>query len=164
MAVTDDRDTPFWRTIGDLPDERFPLISVPGHMIDRPHRSSQLRVLCTPCARIAWFAGREICRHPDWLAAPVTEWAKALRCAGCGSRRLVVHEYHDPEGSEFMQTAHDSLGAAWERLKTWLAEEGLDVERWRDVVKDAPPRDTDARGQRPDPDGAYRSAHHSRSG
>lgn len=140
MSETDD-DIPFWRTVRTLPDDAFPLLTgIGGRLIALPHRGNQAHVSCTTCRHSRMFSGLELCKaFPTYLRAPVEVWAAALRCGECGGRRLQIAAYNDASAHGFQTGPNDPAQYVWwRRLDAYLSSCGLDIEAFRDVIRDPP--------------------------
>lgn len=124
----------------DQPEGIPYLTGVDGLMIDLPHRGNSLRLRCRSCQRTVVIGGHQIVgQFTPWLRAPVSEWASTLSCSVCRSRWIVVSSVADPSADAFTLSTQDDGRIVWaRRLQTWLAEVGLDVRSFRDVLRDLP--------------------------
>lgn len=103
-----------------------------------------VRVHCWGCRRTVDFSGRDLCAHfQTWLTRPRADWARALRCSECGSKRLQIHERNDAAAQgEFLGFgAHLSLAVSLLRLRIRLAESGLSIMDVLPQLRDIPPPD-----------------------
>lgn len=128
------------------PDRDFP--SIPraweGPLLMPVRFGWLVRVHCWGCRRTVDFNGRDLCTHfRAWLTRPRADWARALRCSECGSKRLQIHERNDATAQgEFLGFgAHLSLAVSVLRLRTRLAEIGLGVMDYMPQLRDIPPPD-----------------------
>lgn len=103
-----------------------------------------IRVFCWGCRRTVDFSGSDLCAHfAAWLTRPRADWARALRCGECGSKRLQIHERNDATAQgEFLGFgAHLSLAVSLLRLRTRLAEVGLSLMDFLPHLRDIPSPD-----------------------
>ena len=128
------------------PDSDFP--SIPraweGTLLLPVRFGWLIRVHCWGCRRTVDFNGADLCtRFRAWLTRPRADWAQALRCSECGSKRLQVHERNDAAAQvEFLGFgAHLSLAVSLLRLRTRLAEVGLGLADFAPLLRDIPPPD-----------------------
>ncbi len=136
--MSQEEDTPFWRGIGSTPDDHFPIGLHHFPLIEVPDRGSQLRVLCCVCRREGRFTGLDLIRQfPDWLTRDACEWACALCCDSCGSRRLSVSMANDPNAHGFRSSHRDTSDVLrMRRLIAWLPEGGLRLDDVAYLLRD----------------------------
>lgn len=138
--------TPAERYFLSAPDSVFP--NVPraweGPLLMAVRFGWIVSVHCWGCRRTIDFNGRDLCTHfPDWLTRPRTDWARALRCSVCGSKRLQIHERNDEAAQgEFLGFGgHLSSAVSLLRLRSRLADSGLSVVDFWSQLGDIPPPD-----------------------
>jgi len=103
-----------------------------------------LCVHCWGCRRTVDFNGHALCANfTVWLKRPRADWARALRCSACGSKRLQIHERNDAAAhGEFLGFGgHLSLAVSLLRLRSRLAEAGLSLTDFLPHLTDIPPPD-----------------------
>ncbi|WGM31532.1 hypothetical protein [Brevundimonas sp. NIBR11] len=128
----------------DLPDDEFPRMTGRGEgegpLIDLPHRANQLAIRCLSCGREGQISGRRITvKFTQHLRGSIGRFVSALRCSGCGGRRLLVRTANDPNADGFGKELENDARLQWcRRLNTWLAEIGQDVFGYLDVLRDCP--------------------------
>lgn len=133
----DHEDSPFWREIGEVPDDAFPLGLVHAPLVQAPERGALFDVVCCVCRRRGRITGLDICRRfPGWLTRDMVDWGRALTCEGCGSKRLSFTMIKDPAAGGFMAAAHLPKIARIERLLAWLPEGGMSLDDVAYLVRD----------------------------
>lgn len=136
----DQEDTPFWRGIGDTPDEAFPLGLLHRPLVEAPERGSLFEILCCVCRRRGRITGLEICRRfPAWLTRDMVEWGRALICEACGSKRLLFTMLKDPAADGFLAAAHLPEVARIKRLLAWLPEGEMSLDDVAYLLRDMNP-------------------------
>jgi len=138
--------TPAERYFLSAPDSVFP--NVPraweGPLLMPVRFGWIVSVHCWGCRRTIDFNGRDLCTHyPDWLRRPRIDWARALRCSACGSKRLQIHERNDEAAQgEFLGFGgHLSSAVSLLRLRSRLADSGLSLVDFWSQLGDIPPPD-----------------------
>lgn len=136
--MDDDEDSPFWRGVGQIPDERFPIGLHHFPLIEAPDRGMQIRVTCCVCGKKGFFSGLDLIRRfPDWLNRDACEWALSLRCDSCGGRRLSLTTANDPAANAFRDSPRDTSDVMRiRRLLAWLPEGGLRLDDVAYLLRD----------------------------
>lgn len=129
-----------------VPDNEFPILprAWEGPLLMPVRFGWLVRVHCCSCRRTLDFDGGALCtQFTVWLTRPRADWARALRCGECGSKRLQIHERNDAAAQgEFLGFgAHLSLAVSLLRLRTRLAEVGLSLAVFLPHLRDIPPPD-----------------------
>ncbi len=133
-----EEDTPFWRGIGSVADDDFPIGLRHFPLIEAPDRGNLLRVLCCACRARRQISGLELIRDfPDWLTRDACEWACTLRCEACGSQRLALSIADDPSAQGFREGPGDTSEVVRiRRLLAWLPEGGLRLDDVAYLLRD----------------------------
>lgn len=136
--MVEDEDAPFWRTIGQVPDERFPIGLHHFPLIEAPDRGTQIRVTCCVCRKQGRFSGLDLIRRfPEWLNRDACEWACSLRCDSCGAKRLSLDVADDPGAHGFRESTRDTAEVIRiRRLLAWLPEGGLRLDDVAYLLRD----------------------------
>jgi hypothetical protein len=134
----EEEETPFWRTIGDVPDDRFPIGLRHFPLIEVPDRGTQVVVTCCVCRKKGCFTGLDLIRQfPGWLTHDACEWACSLRCDSCGERRLKLCLMDHPAAQGFRAGAQDTSDVIRiRRLLAWLPEGGLRLDDVAYLLRD----------------------------
>lgn len=136
--MSDDEDTPFWRGIGSVADDHFPMGLHHFPLIEAPDRGAQIRVTCCVCRKQGRFTGLDLIRRfPDWLTRDACEWACSLRCDSCGAKRLSLAMADDPGAHGFRASTRDTPEVIrLRRLLAWLPEGGLRLDDVAYLLRD----------------------------
>lgn len=134
----EEEEEPFWRTIGDVPDDRFPIGLHHFPLIEVPDRGAQVVVTCCVCRKKGCFTGLDLIRQfPGWLTHDACEWACSLRCDSCGERRLHLCVMDHPGAHGFRTGAQDTSDVIRiRRLLAWLPEGGLRLDDVAYLLRD----------------------------
>lgn len=139
--IDDLDDTPFWRSVGSIPDDSFPIGLHHFPLVALPDRGNMVVVTCCSCRRRARFTGHDIvCAFPEWLTRDACEWARALRCDGCASKRLNFGVYADASAQGFREGTRDQSDVLRvRRLLAWLPDAGLRLDDVAYILRDIDP-------------------------
>lgn len=136
--MDDDEDTPFWRSIGSVADDDFPIGLHHFPLIEVPDRGTQIQVTCCVCRKQGRFTGLDLIRRfPEWLIRDACEWACSLRCDSCGAKRLSLGMANDPGAHGFHKSTSDTSEVIrLRRLIAWLPEGGLRLDDVAYLLRD----------------------------